>query len=246
MWVGPDNTRNDIIKKFPNNLIISLPQSINYRNKKNLEFDQNLFSQVKKKLVLLSRTFEGYDFLKENFINKTNNNNDKIHVEFVPDMAFMIGPVALKSSRILYDILFLKRDDHESNIAFDKDFVLNEINLILGNKYSYLLIDWQNYNKHLKTISDYTNLNKTLFAKFEYTKEIFSTVRLVITDRLHASIFSVLVGKPHIIIDDKYKKISQTRDAAFFNKPECSSANLQAYYATNITDAFQLAVKILS
>lgn len=75
--------------------------------------------------------------------------------------------------------------------------------------------------------------------------EILSLGRVVITDRLHASVLSVLMGKAHVMINDKYKKVEWTRETAFHGKPECSKHNIRGYYASNIDDAIHKALRLL-
>lgn len=70
--------------------------------------------------------------------------------------------------------------------------------------------------------------------------------RVIISDRLHASIMSVLMGKPHVIINEKYKKIYNTRESAFYGISECSPDNLRGYYANNVEEAIDIAISILN
>lgn len=69
--------------------------------------------------------------------------------------------------------------------------------------------------------------------------------RVVITDRLHASIMSLLIGRPHVMINEKYKKVQNTRESAFMGKSECSEDNLRGYYANTIEEAVDKAIALL-
>ena len=53
------------------------------------------------------------------------------------------------------------------------------------------------------------------------------------------------MGKPHVIINDKFNKIRSTRNAAFYGKPECSDRNLNEFYVNSINEAVETAFKIL-
>jgi len=68
---------------------------------------------------------------------------------------------------------------------------------------------------------------------------------VIITDRLHASILAVLMDKPHVIIDDKFNKISNTRDLAFGLFDECNEKYLRAYYARDVDAALVQGIKVL-
>lgn len=72
-----------------------------------------------------------------------------------------------------------------------------------------------------------------------------STGRVVITDRLHASLMSLFIGRPHVMINDLYKKVQLTRESAFMGKPECSEENVRGYYVNNIEEAVEKALWIL-
>ena len=48
-----------------------------------------------------------------------------------------------------------------------------------------------------------------------------------------------------MIIDEKYKKIYNTRENAFGDKPECGKEFIRAVYATSVDDAYEKAVKML-
>lgn len=76
--------------------------------------------------------------------------------------------------------------------------------------------------------------------------KILSRGRLIITDRLHVSIFSLLLGRPHVILNDRYKKVQNTRDTAFGDKPECTEENVNGYYAESIDEAIDKAIALLA
>ena len=79
----------------------------------------------------------------------------------------------------------------------------------------------------------------------ELVNKVISQARVIITDRLHVSIYSLLIGRPHVMLDNKYGKVSGVRQAAFRNKTECQDAYFNAFYAKDPADAVRLAVEIL-
>ena len=83
------------------------------------------------------------------------------------------------------------------------------------------------------------------WARVRLCNSILSQARVIITDRLHVSVLCVLMGKPHVMINDKYKKVQNTRETAFRNKPECSDDNLRGYYVENINQAVDKALWLL-
>jgi hypothetical protein len=57
------------------------------------------------------------------------------------------------------------------------------------------------------------------------------------------SILVTLIGKPNLMIQDKYRKVFNTRESAFQNKT-IASLNLSEYYTDIIERAVELALKI--
>ena len=140
----------------------------------------------------------------------------------VPDMAFLLGNIETNSSQILYDVLILRRADKESK--YSSTIWYSAYMQIFNFKYSYLDVDWFLYNDI--NISKLYRHRKTIKGVMPYLKElsesrrllinkIMSQAKIVVTDRLHASIYSLLIGKPHIVVDDKYKKIFNTRAVSY-------------------------------
>jgi exopolysaccharide biosynthesis predicted pyruvyltransferase EpsI len=81
--------------------------------------------------------------------------------------------------------------------------------------------------------------------RVELVNEVMSQGRVIITDRLHASIASVLMGKPHVMLNEKYKKVMNTREVAFKDKPECADTYVQGYYVDTIEQSIDKAIDLL-
>jgi len=58
-------------------------------------------------------------------------------------------------------------------------------------------------------------------SRFASAVSLFSSGKVVVTDRLHGSIFAFLSLKPHVFIDQMYEKIQRTRPVAFNSSKEC-------------------------
>lgn len=58
---------------------------------------------------------------------------------------------------------------------------------------------------------------------------MFATASIVVTDRLHGSIFAFLMSKPHIFIDQKTLKISRTRNVALGTSEACQGGGYLRY-----------------
>jgi exopolysaccharide biosynthesis predicted pyruvyltransferase EpsI len=204
--------------------------------------------ELNKNLVIALRSNHSYQFAIENF--------EKTKTILVPDIAFFLGNITPLISPI-YDILILRRLDKESK--FTKTIWENAYEEHLTLRYSFIDVDWHNYTepKSLLSMGYYKAnfvsapqnsslyLEKIADQRNRLINKIMSQGKVIVTDRLHASIYAVLLGKPHVIVDDRYKKIFHTRENAFQNKPECGSEHIQSYYARNPRDAIKKAVEFL-
>ena len=76
---------------------------------------------------------------------------------------------------------------------------------------------------------------------------MYSSSRVVITDRLHASIFAFLLHKPHVYLDQSYGKIRRTREVAFNSSDHCQDRKVLRYdQAEDIVQAIILAKEMLA
>lgn len=207
IWRTEQDFRLKIIKEFPDNKIIILPQTIYYQNEATLRLDAELMS-MHKNLTICARDNCSFNLLKKYF-----NRNETL---LLPDMAFCIPKSILEKYRSFETekTLFLKRTDKE---LLDNDF----INYI--QRLSYLDIhDWPTM-EHSNFII--TNLFRMIGHRIIprnvvdwYATVIFrpylirsgikfvSSYKSIYTTRLHVAILSSLLNKPFNFIDNSYGK----------------------------------------
>ena len=101
--------------------------------------------------------------------------------------------------------------------------------------------DWHNYTDVAAKIK----VDKLAAARVELGNDILSQGRVIITDRLHVSLLCLLMGRPHVILNEMYKKVENTRETAFAGKPECTQKNLLGFYVNSIEEAIDKAIWIL-
>lgn len=186
-----ENLRRKVISTFKNNKIIILPQTIYFddtpEGKKELKISANIYNNHKN-LTMLFRGNDSYDFANKNFIN-------------AKKMTAMDLTLFLKKS---YDferekILLCLRDlSDESGMNNDE---YNEIKKIT-KKYCENF-DFTNnlYFKNIKKSEKYNVLEKEL--------ERFAQKKLVITDRLHGMLFSIITKTPCIVFSSYNNKIKE-------------------------------------
>lgn len=211
LWRINQDFRLKVIKSFPNNRIIILPQTIYYNKKSNIEKDAQIINNHNN-ITICARDKKSFDVIGSYFPNAK-----KL---LLPDMAFYIN----KSDIICHyknknKNLVLKRNDHESIPDNKFDFIKNNTEL-------YEFRDWPTLEKSdsiqlmgtllLKTnnlvrnklsfITDmyYQNLYKHLMIK-KGVKFILS-YNNIYTTRLHVAILCVLLEKKCFFIDNSYGK----------------------------------------
>lgn len=130
------NLRNLIIQHFPKHKIIIFPQTINYQNKSEAKYDNQLFSKTSKLSINL-RSKDSYELAKSLFPTTKS--------FIVPDAAFMIGDVKpLKKPD--FDIFVLRRSDGESRFSVKiweetlKKKVANNYSFIVSLSFFYFFI----------------------------------------------------------------------------------------------------------
>lgn len=222
----------ELTKTFRELPIVSLPQTVSYFHGENAKEDARVFAEHPK-LFLLARDFRSLDYLKTYF--------PKTPSELCPDGAFMIGPQDSSRCKPKVDIFFLKRKDHEGREDHG-NFESSLVELDRRNV-TYKVDDWPCGLMNKRSLKH--SLKKCKNA-FESGREcLCDGGRVVVSDRLHASILATLLGLPYVYLDTVNKKITGYREAIFAPRPSCKDENMRAYKATSWKQAVGLALKAL-
>ncbi|KXZ20166.1 polysaccharide pyruvyl transferase family protein [Bacillus nakamurai] len=194
--------REKIVKAFPENRIVILPQSIYFRDEKQRRRTAALFSEHRD-LHLFTRDNVSYETAKRYFSAN--------HIGLMPDMAHQLFPIIPKSAASCGKLHFI-RTDGEANPDLQKDDpvqsydwkhvlsaadrrgiaflqTVNVLNKKAGNPLPMALI-WGKYSDYL--------VKKAI--------RFFSRYETVETSRLHGHILSSLLGKKNTVIDNSYGK----------------------------------------
>lgn len=188
VYLEHEIARRKVFAAFPDNLTISFPQSINFEDtpagQAELQKSQAAYAK-NPNLFLLARDAQSYHRMQTAFDN---------HVLFTPDMVLYIQARDLDHSRS--GALFVFRHDSEKVIAED---LINSLKEILSNGRPLKRTDTV-----LDTVKRITPSNRRELIVKEL--EWFSRQEIIITDRWHAMIFSVLTGTPCLLFGNSYGK----------------------------------------
>jgi pyruvyl transferase EpsO len=209
LYENHQNLRKEIIKNYPNNQIIILPQTVFYNDESKMKTDAELFAKHKN-LTICARDKKSEQILKDNFHNE---------VILVPDMAFCIPQKELRKyavPEISGSTLLLKRADKELDNSVDYSRYISQkrfdtcdwITMKNDCKAEKVLDRLINSKKIPKVVADlYAQkvFQKTMIH--EGVKQI-SKYENIYSTRLHAAILSVLLEKPFVFFDNSYGKNS--------------------------------------
>lgn len=190
LWEENENIAKEVYKNFSDKKIVIFPQTIYYRNNYVPPSTLALYKNCKSLTVFVRDN--SYSWVKNELLKDAPAN-----VFNVPDIVLSLNYSKLKNNR--NGILCVFRNDKE-NITSD-DFKI------------YI-------NKLCNELNEKTTMYDTVFPyfiKFDERKkfaeeklEPFLHSKLVITNRLHGMILSVVTGTPCIALDNISKKISGT------------------------------------
>lgn len=199
--------REDIVKAFPNNRIIILPQTAFFSDIKQQERSKKIFL-THTNIVMFARDLPTYELFKT-FSDKT---------YLMPDMAHQLYQELSISNFVENKTLFFLRKDKEANIS------QKEINIIDdGDVYDWEDLITRQDEKLYKRIKKIIKWNKFLgigvlddFVFRVWHKHSlmlvnnfaskFSSYEKIVTSRLHGHILSCLIDKNSNIIDNSYGK----------------------------------------
>lgn len=186
-----------ILKLFPNNKIIVLPQSIYYEdNHQGHKAFLNAIGCYERhnKLYVATREKKSYDILQHHLMK-----GRESHIALVPDMALYLH-YSFKFDR--KGILWCMRNDLEVNRNND------EIIKSLKKQTSQINCNETSTDTYVPYSIPFENEEREIFKKIEQ----FSQASLVITDRLHGMIFSAITETPVIAMDNISGKVKQVYD----------------------------------
>lgn len=219
LYLYEEQMHRKVIQLFPDNKIIILPQTILFKSEMEKKKTIEIY-RVHKHLLLLCRDEASYATAKSMF--------DQIRIECFPDVVTtMIGEKNYTNERT--GVMFCVRNDVEAKYSKQEYKRLEEAMKQYGN------IEYYDTTVETPVEEIMHNREKIL----EETWEKFSKYRLVVTDRYHGTIFSMIAQTPVIVLSSSDHKLES--GVKWF--PD--SMKNQIVYATSIDDVPQYAKKMI-
>lgn len=207
VWPHHQRFRERIIERFPDHKIVQLPQSIHYSDEAGIATTARVIEQHRD-FLLLVRDQPSYDLAVRRF---------QCPVQLCPDAAFAMG--ARQPESPMRDVLAMLRTDSERTVR------LNE-----AESSAVTIDDWLEEDRAtvrrakmrgVVTAGLRLQPGAARFFAYEAAADLrvarglkqLAQARAIITDRLHVHILSLLLGRPHAVLDNSYGKIARFMDA---------------------------------
>jgi len=208
LWPHHQDFREQIVRTFPDHRIIQLPQSIHFGRRQNLDRARSVLG-AHRDLTICVRDRRSLGVARAQFATRS---------ILCPDMAFGIEETPDTAGSAAHDIVWQARVDHESS--------QQPLPPLDGN---VLVTDWA---AGQGATADWTAQARTAAQAYQRTLgdpcaraaasdrlatlhlrrgcRLLASGRVVVTDRLHGHLLSLLLGLPHVVLGDRYGKIAST------------------------------------
>ncbi len=184
-----ESSRQSVITAWPNNIIVSFPQTIDFHHSNTLAHACEVYGSHNK-LTVLSREIGSYEFAKKHF---------KCDNILCPDIVLSLDKTRSYNKQDV--VQFCLRDDAEQAIS-TADIMCMQ-NAINETGFTFNMTD-----THI--LENITSGNRDIVI--ENVLERIGSSRLVITDRLHGMIICAITGTPCVVLSNNNHKVKGTYD----------------------------------
>ena len=223
IWPAHQDFRERVLERFPGRQVVQFPQSIHYDSPGRVQQSARAIGRHGN-FVLLVRDEESKAFAEKHF---------DCAVRLCPDMAFCIG--AIPPAAAEFPLLAMLRADLEKAGQLDlaafpdmpvEDWTTESARRVRASKAlgaASALLALKPAETRLR------KLDAAAHNRFRRGIRQISRGRAIVTDRLHVHICSLLIGRPHAVLDNSYGKVRRFM-AAFSGGTELS------YRAASLAD----------
>jgi exopolysaccharide biosynthesis predicted pyruvyltransferase EpsI len=210
--------RLQVMQDFPRNRIVVFPLEVTAHDNAFLESSRAVLGNHKD-IALFARS-RGTEMLLRGYFG------DTAKIVLAPDMAFLLGTQA-RLAEPSFDVVWIARTDQSR--ANDQSEVATrlssqpaekwslppfpdgiEMNLVIKQRpTAVMLTDWfalffeSDQHRTAMAALDFDSRARIYFSRALY---MLSLGRAVVTDRLHAHLFCLMLGLPHILLNDETGK----------------------------------------
>jgi len=188
LWPTAEKQTREIIKSFPNNKIVFLPNTIFFEDSpygmKEVMKTKRIWEEHGN-IHICAREKQSYDYCRSHLAHS---------VSLIPDIVLYLNKQNKETHRS--GVLLCFRSDQET--VLKKSEICNLINELKNRSLEYMITDTvQPYDIPFSMCED--EVNKKL--------DEFRASKLVVTDRLHGMIFAAITGTPCVAINNISRKV---------------------------------------
>ena len=237
LWPRHHEFREHLLKRFRDREIIQLPQSIHFEHPERVARTARAIARHGR-VRLFVRDHHSYEFATANF---------DCEVRQCPDMAFFLGPLDRESAPEV-DVFYLMRTDKERALGAPAGLPgytsrvadwLTESQLSIQAHKLFGIARGLGGGRLERIALRRSRYDAAARARVARGCRLLSSGRVVITDRLHAHILSLLLGIPHAVLDNSYGKLRRFLDV-------WTGEAAGVYCASSMDDAERWAASVLS
>ena len=215
LYPGFHGSREAIVEDFPASRVVQLPQTLHFGAEEALRRASDHFARHDD-FTLLVRDDASLAIAREWFAGT--------HAVVVPDAAFALGPLSRPRAPDV-DVLVLARDDIERTTT-PADFERHDVEVTDWGDHDFSRVAWNARKASYRTVdlvdrglSGRRSSQAAILRIFDGIAQqnlvaglrTLSRGRVVITDRLHGHIMCLLLGIPHVVLDNSYGKVTSFR-----------------------------------
>ena len=218
LWPDFQGFRERVVRDFPGHRIVQMPQTLHFAATENLRAARGVFGEHQD-ITLLVRDETSLE-LARSLVGA--------RARLCPDSAFSLR---LPRSEIHeYDVLWLMRQDKEAAANADGIPAIRGTTRVVADwpedpyrrpegprirrSIDYRLrrldrrVSQDPRTGHLSRLNRPGSLDRRAARRLAGGLEFLSRGRVVVTDRLHGHILCLLLGKPHVVLDNSYGKLT--------------------------------------
>jgi exopolysaccharide biosynthesis predicted pyruvyltransferase EpsI len=236
LWPRHQEFREHLLERFPDREIIQLPQSIHFDDPARAEATARAIARHGK-FRLFVRDQASYDFAAARF---------DCEIALCPDMALFIGALDREDPDV--DVFCLLRTDRERAVWEDTgragytsrvaDWLVECPVSVEARKLLRVLREMRRGQWDRLALRAAT-YDAAAWARVLRGCRLLSSGRVVITDRLHAHLLSLLLDIPHAVLDNSYGKLGRFLDV-------WTGEAAGVHYVASIDDADDWATSMVS
>lgn len=205
--------RERVIGTFTDHPIVQLPQTATFRSESTAAHASEVYARHRN-LTLILRDASSLDYARTHFVNDT---------ALAPDLALALTPEPADSRS--GTIVWLARTDDESadpsgrvdsapQVAVVDWVGKRSASLGVVARRTGLLAAGSLHARLPATLSPWQpwierSFDELASRRVEYGYNLFRSARAVVTDRLHGHILALLLGVPHVLLNDRYDKVGR-------------------------------------